>query len=137
MTQLGTERELFEGDYEHFEARNAAHHQTNQVRGNGHSSHHGEKRDVTRLPDGRVLKGSPHKQRREAEFWAEIAHNSDELVQQVESSTTVEAVADHTADIPIASPANGKTKIRQSTPKQRSTGPKPSQRGYKWPTPEE
>ena len=29
-----------------------------------------------------------------------------------------------------------KAKVRQSTPKPRSTGPKPSQRGYKWPTPE-
>jgi hypothetical protein len=29
-----------------------------------------------------------------------------------------------------------KTKARQSTPKARSTGPKPSQRGFKWPTPE-
>jgi len=99
------------------------------------------------------LKGTPHKQRRDAEFWTEIAHESDELVQQVELSSNSEAVTEAPADTPIAAPTKGKTKspthmasaakrdrktkVRQSTPKQRSTGPKPSQRGYKWPTPEE
>jgi hypothetical protein len=29
-----------------------------------------------------------------------------------------------------------KAKAKQSSPKPRSTGPKPSQRGYKWPTPD-
>ncbi len=141
FTRRGAEQELFEGDYEHFDASNSAH------------SQQAEERNVTRLPDGRILKGTPHEQRRDAEFWTEIAHESDELVQQVELSTTIEAVAEHSADIPIAAPTKGKpksrthtasaatrdrkTKVRQSTPKPRSTGPKPSQRGYKWPTPEE
>lgn len=153
FTRSGTEQELFEGDYEHFDISNAEQPQTNQARGNGYTSHHGNERNVTHLPDGRVLKGSPHKQRRDAEFWTEIANESDELVQQVELSTTVEAVADLSADIPTVTSTkgkpksrastgsnvkrDGKTKVKQSTPKPRTTGPKPSQRGYKWPTPEE
>jgi hypothetical protein len=123
----------------------------NQARGNERTPHQAEERNVTRLPDGRVLKGSPHKQGRDADFWTEVAHESDELVQQVELSSNREAVTEHSADTPIATPAKGKpksrthtassatrgrkTKARQSTPKQRSTGPKPSQRGYRWPTP--
>ncbi len=152
-TRPGTEQELFEGDYEHFDSSNSAQAYPNQARGNGHAPHQAEERSVTRLPDGRVLKGTPHKQRRDAEFWTEIADESGELVQQVELSSHREAVTEDPADTPIAAPTKGKTKsrtqtasaakrnrktkVRQSTPKQRSTGPKPSQRGYKWPTPEE
>lgn len=153
FARRGADQELFEGDYEHFDSSNSAQANTNQARGNEHIPHQAEERNITRLPDGRVLKGTPHKQSRDAEFWTEIAHESDELVQQVEISPDREAVTEAPADTPVAAPAKGKTKsqthtasaakrdrktkVRQSTPKQRSTGPKPSQRGYKWPTPEE
>ena len=153
FTRRGAERELFEGDYEHFEASSSSQAHSNQAGGNGHTHHQTEEHNVTSLPDSRVLKGSPHKQRRDTEFWTEIEHESDELVQQVEISSNKGAVAEHSADTPIAAPTKGKpksrthpasaakrdrkTNVRQSTPKPRSTGPKPSQRGYKWPTPEE
>ena len=93
----GAEQELFEGDYEHFDAGSSA-----------------------------------------------------------EPSTAIKAVEGHPADLSTAAPTKGKpksrthtaraattrdkkptkTNARQSTPKVRSTGPKPSQRGFKWPTPE-
>jgi hypothetical protein len=153
FARSGADQELFEGDYEHFDAGNSAQHQTNQVRDDVRAPQQAEERHVTHLPDGRVLKGTPDEQRREAEFWTEIAQESNELVQQVEVLPEVEAVAEHSEDHPTAAPTKGKprsrtqtasaatpdrkTKVRKSTPKPRSTGPKPSQRGYKWPTPGE
>jgi hypothetical protein len=78
------------------------------------------------------------------------------LVKQVESSHTREESTQHAVDLPTTASTKGKrtsrarkasesaqdrkatkAKVRQSTPKARSTGPKPSQRGFKWPTPEE
>ena len=128
-TRREAEQELFEGDYEHFDAS---------------TPQQAKERPVTQLPDGRVLKGTPQEQRRDAEFWTEVAQESNELVQPVE---------EHSADLPSTALAKGKARsrthsegaatrdkkptVRKSTPKPRSTGPKPSQRGYKWPTPEE
>ncbi|HEX9131427.1 MAG TPA: hypothetical protein VF844_03965 [Ktedonobacteraceae bacterium] len=153
FARRGADQELFEGDYEHFDADNSAQLHTNQVRDTVHTPQQAEERHVTHLPDGRVLKGTPHEQRRDAEFWTEIAQESNELVQPVEVLPEVVAVAEHSEDLPTAAPTKGKprsrtqtasaatrdrkTKVRKSTPKPRSTGPKPSQRGYKWPTPDE
>jgi hypothetical protein len=121
-----------------------------------HASHRPEERKITRLPDGRVLKGTSGEQHRKAEFWTGIAQESDELVKQVESSHTQDASTKSPEDLPTATSSKRKpdssthiasdskrerkttrTRVRQSTPKPRSTGPKPSQRGYKWPKPEE
>jgi hypothetical protein len=121
-----------------------------------YASNRPQERNVTRLPDGRVLKGTPDEQHRDTEFWTEIALKSDELVKQVESSHAQEVATKHNANLPTATSSKRKTnprthkasesprerkttkaKVRQSTPKPRSTGPKPSQRGFKWPTPEE
>lgn len=142
------EQELFEGDYEQF-GRN------NSTRPYAQASHQTEERKVTRLPDGRVLKGTQGDQHKKAQFWGEIAQESDELVKQVESSHAQDAATKHPAGAPTGTSAtrktnsrtrkvseqaqerNTKAKVRQSTPKGRSTGPKPSQRGFKWPTPEE
>ncbi len=155
-TRYGAEQELFEGDYEHFDANNSAQPHARQTRVDTEALQPPEERHVTRLPDGRVLKGTPNEQHRNAEFWTEIAQESDELVQQIGPSNTLEVATNHPADLPTAASTKGKTKprthtasastrerkttkakVRQSTPKPRSTGPKPSQRGYKWPTPEE
>ena len=46
-----------------------------------------EERNVTHMPDGRVLKGTLDEQHKKAEFWTEIAQESDELVKQVESGS--------------------------------------------------
>jgi hypothetical protein len=155
-TQNGAEKELFEGDYEHFDTNNSAQPHTHQTRVDTYTPRRPEEHPVTRLPDGRVLKGTPDEQNRNAEFWTEIAQESDELVHPIESSISMEAATEHPTDLPTAASTKGKPKLRtrkasdstrdrkttkakarQSTPKPRSTGPKPSQRGYKWPTPEE
>jgi hypothetical protein len=148
--------ELFEGDYEHFDSINTVQPHTHQTKVDSRASHRPEDHIVTHLPDGRVLKGTPDEQHRDAEFWTEIAQESDELVKQVESSHAQEVSTKHPTDLPTADSTKRKpgsrthtaseskrerkttkSKVRQSTPKPRSTGPKPSQRGYKWPTPEE
>ena len=150
------EQELFEGDYEHFERSSSSQPHAHQTKLDTHASYRPQERDVTRLSDGRVLKGTPDEQHRNAEFWTDIALESDELVKQAESSQSQEAATKHNANIQTAPSSKRKTnprthnagessrerktnkaKVRQSTPKPRSTGPKPSQRGFKWPTPEE
>jgi hypothetical protein len=151
--QYETEQQLFEGDYEHFDRSNPVQSQNPQTHPGKHPT--GE-RNVTRLPDGRVLKGSSGEQQRGAEFWTEIVRESDDLVKQTETSHSQETAAKHTANPQPASatsrkskPRTGKTseptrgkkptkvKAKQRSPKPRATGPKPSQRGFKWPTPEE
>jgi hypothetical protein len=157
FTRREADQELFEGDYEHFDASNSAESITSQASSDAYTPKQAqtEERHVTRLPDGRVLKGTQHEQRKNAEFWTAIAQESDELVQQAEPSTAIKAVVEDSADLPTAATVERKpkprthtasaaprakktpkAKARQSTPKPRSTGPKPSQRGYKWPTPE-
>ncbi len=166
------QEEQFEGDYERFDASEPSQHPsgTGQLQDNssdGHDQAEKERpeRTVTRLPDGRVLKGPRPVQRKNAEFWHEIADETEALVDQVNTSTP-----EPPADLPQAAPTKQrKTKASpkpstsetsrtprkraasavtrgkkagtretatKKTPKQRSTGPKPSQRGYKWPTPE-
>ncbi len=156
FTQRGPERELFEGDYEHFDASNGADRLANQNEGHAGTPQQAEaeteERHVTRLPDGRVLKGPQHEQRMNAAFWTEIAQETDELVQHDKPSTPTEEVTKLSTDLPTTAPTKGKPKARthtantaergrkakagQSTPKKPSSGPKPSQRGFKWPTPE-
>jgi hypothetical protein len=149
-------QELFEGDYEHFDSSNTVRPHTHQTKVDTHASHRPEERNITRLPNGRVLTGTLDEQHRKAEFWTGIAQESDELVKQVESSHTQDASTKSPADLPTATSSKSKpasrthtasdskrerkttrAKVRQSTPKPRSTGPKPSQRGYQWPKPEE
>jgi hypothetical protein len=153
-SRFETEQELFEGDYEQFDSSNSAQQHKHQV--DRYASHRPAERNATRLPDGRVLKGTPNEQNRKAVFWTEISQESDELVKQVESTHAQQAATKHPADLPTPSSSRRKTtprtpkaskstrerkttkaKVRQSAPKPRSTGPRPSQRGFKWPTPEE
>jgi hypothetical protein len=139
------EHELFEGDYEHFD-------RSSSTRPHTQAPHIPEERNVTHMPNGRVLKGTIDEQHKKAESWTEIAQESDELVKQV----ALEATSRDASDLPTGTPTKQRTdprtrqaseskherkpikaKGKQSTPKQRSTGPKPSQRGFKWPTSEE
>ena len=46
---------------------------------------------MTRLPDGRVLKGPRPAQRKNAQFWTGIANETEELVKQVETLVTSDA----------------------------------------------
>jgi hypothetical protein len=43
---------------------------------------------VTRLPDGRVLKGSRPAQRKNAQFWTEVAEDTEDLLGNVHPSST-------------------------------------------------
>ena len=45
---------------------------------------------MTRLPDGHVLKGSRPAQRKNAQFWMEVAEDREELLEQVHPSPTEE-----------------------------------------------
>ena len=69
---------------------------------------------VTRLPNGRVLKGTPDEQHKKAEFWTEIAQESDELVKQVESTQTQKASTETLSDLPTAAPTKRKNKFSHS-----------------------
>ena len=127
-----------------------------------------EERHVTRLPDGRVLKGPRPVQRKNAQFWTEISKEAESLVEQVEVPTApakaeTDAIEtdEHSVNAhpeadaveleqtvapldgeetptakkrkPRKGPASStrEKKVKPATPK----GPKPSQRGHKWPTP--
>ncbi len=133
-----------------------------------------ETRHVTRMPDGRVLKGPRPAQRRNAQFWSGVAQETENLLQPAATTAddsepelvphfegpTAEPQDTATAHLAQDSPveveqdkpaATRKTRGRSSSSgnsrtgpatrkkktdaaiKPRSTGPKPSQRGYKWP----
>jgi hypothetical protein len=131
-----------------------------QPRDHRPSTQPGERR-VTQMPDGRVLKGSRPVQRKQAEYWKEVDQDSENLLQQVHKPATEET---HEQSQPGAqepkrrAPLNGDTpRARKPVVKKESTsnsprsnnarekhvgegkphssGPKPSQRGFKWPTP--
>lgn len=116
-----------------------------------------EQRHVTALPDGRVLKGSRPHQRRQARFWTEINDEGDQLVQHDAYATSRPAAEGQptdtnrdskaaerfqTANRPVS--AEGKVRRRPSSAlKERkakdkhnraTSVPRPSQRGFKWPT---
>jgi hypothetical protein len=146
----------FEGDYEHFGYQNdrnpAPRSSERPQRGpryNRNEPHQPtEERHVTRLPDGRVLKGPRPVQRKNAQFWTEIADDTEELMQQIPEPPAHDPVQEQAQ----ADGTNGKrssarekkpraaqnkdTTRKKKTPSegQSSTGLKPSQRGFKWPT---
>ncbi len=169
----------FEGDYEWFDDHDAY---DSPSRGNGRPYAHdgrdnstrrdryapkAEERHVTRLPDGRVIKGSRPQQRKEARFWTDISENTEALLQRAQPS----ADEDREQELPNevgniisietvqeaprrqtrreARPASAKTDKRATSASARrrkaassskdipaaTKGPRPSQRGFKWPTP--
>jgi hypothetical protein len=142
--------ERFEGDYERFETAETSRPQHPVSRlSEGNSDKESNERHVTRLPDGRVLKGPRPVQRKNVQFWTEISHDVEALVEPIDASVPVKkaATSDSAEDSERAvrrkprtstegTATRGKNRgARQSKPKARSTGPKPSKRGYKWPTP--
>ncbi len=140
--------EMFEGDYEHFtsieeetprRAENARHTQ----RSPRDYKPKPEERHVTPLPDGRVLKGPRSSQRQQAQFWTNVSEDTDELLSNVHTQETEgeqengqETEQTEKTRRPRPRTASGVVRKRKSS----STGasgpsPKPSQRGFKWPTP--
>ena len=78
--------EQFEGDYEQFDAQEASKRSEPVERGSNHRHSRNDDnadRHVTRLDDGRVLKGSRPAQRKNAQFWTEINEDTSKLVEQI------------------------------------------------------
>jgi hypothetical protein len=164
---------LFEGDYERFDSP------TEQKRSDKPTRPYKsrkkvdapnaklEEQHVTRLPDGRVLKGPRPVQRKNAQFWSEISNETEQLIDRVEvpaspdgveaqpvelqqdgalpQETQEEAMPQEIASTTEeAAPKKSRTRAasaiarskKVAVKKPRSTGPKPSQHGYKWPTTE-
>lgn len=153
-------KEQFEGDYEQFgydtpaQAESAA---RKPFQGNRHDRY-------GQHQNGHAFKGSRPVQRRDAEFRANINEDAEELINRVHSSPREHSqVHEETASLPETaienngsenqplispnkqtkpSPAKqtrrttnaGRTKKAEVAPPP-SKGPRPSQRGYKWPAP--
>ena len=146
----------FEGDYEHFDT----YQQAKQVE----QPEADYEKHVTRLPGGRVLKGSRPAQRKQARFWTGVEEETTSLMQQipetqeiqepVELPTIQEEPAAKTPR-PRKRPESAARKVKtvktaraeDTAPraekgkvgKKKAHGPqgpvtRPSQRGYKWPT---
>ena len=151
--------EQFEGDYEQFDSndgrRSAERSEQRparndyQPRGRNdrrNSSDQQRERHVTPLPDGRVLKGSRPAQRKNAEFWTNVNNDTEALIGQVQVNEAVgeeapseEGIQSDGEQPRVAKRAPRATKSSkaggtETTKKPRSNGPKPSQKGYKWPT---
>lgn len=139
-------KEQFEGDYEHFETERQV------ERPEPYEKH------VTRLPDGRVLKGSRPQQRKQARFWTEVEEESTGLIppaptHEPETEPITQEKPTRPAR-PRKQPESKERKVktvkttraRAGAPKadkaktgKKRSGPqgpviRPSQRGYKWPT---
>jgi hypothetical protein len=153
--------EQFEGDYEQFDhapSRQPRDGRQKEERPPQAQSRRMEKppeveRHVTPLPDGRVLKGPRTVQRKNAQFWTDISQDTEKLVNQVQTSEeTAEKVADEqtqTSALPVEQSAPTKRVVssrakaakraasaarKGKTDRPVSNGPKPSQRGFKWPS---
>jgi hypothetical protein len=157
--------EQFEGDYEQFDAQETPRGSEPVERTSNYHPRNDERpeRHVTKLDDGRVLKGSRPAQRKNAQFWTEINEDTSKLVEQVqipddevnglvehaklpagEPDTEIEHVDDGSqtdapapkkkqARRPVARKAK-KVDKNGEVEKPRTRGPRPSQKGYTWPT---
>jgi hypothetical protein len=154
--------EQFEGDYEQFDhaparqprngRRQEEHPQQVQPRRMGKPPE--VERHVTPLPDGRVLKGPRPAQKKNAQFWTDISQDTEKLVNQVqipeepvEKSAEEQAPTDTVAPVQQSAPPTRVVSSRAKAAKRAasaarkgnterpvSKGPKPSQRGFKWPS---
>jgi hypothetical protein len=148
--------EQFEGDYERFN--------TYENRPTGERRQPAYEPPVTKLPDGRVLKGPQQVQRKQARFWNNATDETETLVpRQSAAPEHAETAAEtDTSDRPVTRPARPSkpralktVQTTRPTPTMKSKhtakvnrkknqphsaqGPvvRPSQRGYKWPASEE
>jgi hypothetical protein len=149
--------ERFKGDYERFDRRDEAPNRRDDVRRPGRpegprerqrydNKERTEEQHVTRLPDGRVLKGPRPVQRKEAQFWAGISENTDDLIGHIPtpvSTDTTEPATEAEDDDKPAKTRKPRTRIASATVRAKKAktagagkrGPRPSQRGFKWPAP--
>jgi hypothetical protein len=154
--------EQFEGDYEQFDNQERPT-RNEQIEKSPRARQRNEEkpeRHVTRLDDGRVLKGPRPAQRKNAQFWSEINGDTGKLVEQIkipdeDTSKQVdqitlpagEATTDVDSATDVAQPVAAKKQARRPTArkgkkvaengeekKPRVRGPRPSQKGYSWPT---
>jgi hypothetical protein len=151
--------EQFEGDYEQFNRAPARFPRDSKLQ-EGRAPQIPSKRmgksperaqHVT--PDRHVSKGSQPAQRKNAQFWTDISQDSEKLVQQVHApqetvgNVANEQVQTSTSPAKQHTPATRVTSSRAKAAKHAasvsrkgktersvSNGPKPSQRGFKWPT---
>ncbi len=135
-------QEHFEGDYERFKTPERPQHseyRSSQPR----PGKRFEDRHVTRLPDGRALKGPRPVQRRNAQFWQEVAHDTETILEEVNTpppvtNTDLAGNDEATTQRAPRKRAGGTAAHSQKAgAKQKAAkpGPKPSRRGFKWPTP--
>jgi hypothetical protein len=171
-------RGRYEGDYEGLDEKTPPR-QAPYARNSGPGPRHNEaepveERHVTRMPDGRVLKGPRPAQRKNERFWQGVADDTETLVGQVhvpdnedeveaeeQLLTTLEHLTEETPEDLVAvdglseeeegdapaepaevtpqperkSRARGAASRAEKEKKPRGIVPKPSQRGFKWPTP--
>ena len=136
-------REHFEGDYERFKTPETPQHPEYRSSRQPRPSKRIEDRHVTRLPDGRALKGPRPVQRRNAQFWQEVAHDTEAILEEVNTPppvTNTDLAGNDEANTQRAPRKRaGGTAARgqKAGAKQKAAkpGPKPSRRGFKWPTP--
>lgn len=152
-------KERFEGDYERFNseesrtghnARPSSFRSPRNQQGKANPQQTAKpERHVTQMPDGRVLKGPRPAQRKNAQFWTEVSEDTDDLLNQIHLPTPEEVEKERGEDLsqsterspkePATRPrkprgsAAARSKSNTVSPKPRSTGPRPSQRGFKWP----
>jgi len=151
------QEQQFEGDYERFTDHNGpeaydARPQQRTYERNTHDRRPEPKQHVTPMPDGRVLKGSRPQQRKQAEFWTEVTDDTEELMQKVQTPETTQEPT--IAEVENVQPKKNERKKRATTSEQprkraasavtrkknagptkpHASGPRPSQKGFKWPT---
>ena len=151
FSRFRSEPEQFEGDYERFDAANTA---QSPSREHADRRERDEEQHVRGVSNERVRKDSRDVKRKNTKLRAEITREADGLVAPVVKPpdvVTTEEAMELPADPPQTTPTKEKPESRtraagatrrerktgagQSKPKARSTGPRPSQRGYKWPAP--
>jgi hypothetical protein len=147
------EAEQFEGDYERFDSYEQA--EWEEQPENRYEKH------VTRLPDGRVLKGSRPSQRKQARFWNGVEEETESLMPKITPIQSIQEVPPG-QEKPATKKPRTRKQAESTAPKvktvktthARDAGPRaskekvgkdkgrapqgpvtrPSQRGYKWPT---
>ncbi len=128
-----------------------------------HTSQQAPERHVTPLPDGRVLKGPRPLQRRQAQFWNGVSEETSTILKQVQASPSQEEPRVQAPDMvsspvdqqqaqvsrqgasrptpvihadtkkPARRIASAERRKKAAASKTYPPGPRPSQRGFKWP----
>ncbi|MDQ6661445.1 MAG: hypothetical protein M3Z24_10820 [Chloroflexota bacterium] len=124
------QQEQFEGDYERFGsvAQPSSERPQRKSYRDRHTS--SQERSVTRLPDGRVIKGARSVQRKNAAFWTDVSQDAEKLVPK----STEEKPRKARTRSASAVARTRKGAAKEGKVKHQGKIPKPSQRGFKWPT---